>query len=84
MAAEKLKFKNILYCDKCGSHNVRIYNSRESDGIRWRARECSMCGNRFFTYEIRKEDLDDLIQRENCKKYLMRVRDVINKMLEKM
>lgn len=56
------KLKSILECDKCGSDQIKVYNSRETMGIRWRGRECMDCGNRFTTYEISKEDLDKLLE----------------------
>ena len=79
-----VEFKSVLNCDKCGSNNLKVYNSRESNEIRWRARECLMCGNRFTSYEIRKEDLDDLLQLRKCKNSLSIIKDLIDAIINKM
>ena len=82
--SKKPKLKGVLTCDKCGSYNLHIYNSREFNETRWRTRECLMCGNRFSSYEIRKEDYEKIKQFNSCKGFLTDIRDSINAIIEKM
>lgn len=77
-------FKSILHCDNCGSYNLKVYNSREHRRIRWRARECLMCGTRFTSYEIRKEDFEELVQLRKCKKALITTMGLMTEIINKM
>lgn len=75
--------KNILECDKCGSEQIKIYDSRVSIGTRWRARECVDCGNRFTTYEVSSEDYKFLLDcKNNNRDSIVKAVKILNKLLE--
>lgn len=45
-----------MRCPKCDGANVYVIDSREKDGMTYRRRECTDCGNRFSTNEVLAED----------------------------
>ena len=62
----KTKTDAGMACSSCGSHNVRIIDTRpiqhgEGPGpaVRFRRYRCADCGNTESTYEIKKDDLPD-------------------------
>lgn len=59
------KFKNIMLCDNCGEEQIIVHDTRIIEGIIRRRRICTECGNRTTTYEIRKEDFEMLLNRDN-------------------
>ena len=59
------KFKDITFCDNCGEEQIIVHDTRIIEGIRRRRRICTICGNRTTTYEIRKEDFEMLLNRDN-------------------
>jgi transcriptional regulator NrdR family protein len=71
--SDVLKFESIEFCDSCGSENVKVYDSRIPAEIRIRHKKCLMCGNRFTTYEIRKEDVEKLLNCDRCKEQLINI-----------
>ena len=48
---------SVNKCDKCGSYNVMVKDSRNHDGDIWRTRVCSDCGNRIYTIEVERYEL---------------------------
>ena len=67
----------IEACEQCGALS-HITNSRPSDNFRLRRRECSKCGNRWSTVEIRKAQYDRLAAR---KAWLMQLEKQLELML---
>ena len=45
-----------MKCEKCGSAELDIVDSRSIEGGVWRRRECRRCWHRFTTYEVSKDD----------------------------
>ena len=51
--------KRIDRCE-CGSYNLQVADSRNRDGLIYRARKCCDCGKRFKTIEISFSDFENL------------------------
>ena len=56
--------KSISVCDNCGKEQNMVHDSRIIGGIRRRRKICSACGFRSTTYEIRKEDLEEMVTKD--------------------
>ena len=59
-------FKDITFCERCRNESISVQDTRIVEKIRRRRRICTLCGHRTTTYEIRKEDLEMLIAKENA------------------
>ena len=63
-----------MRCVKCQSENVRIIDSRMSDGNSIRRRRwCEDCGERFSTIEIRVDTYNGLKVKETRLNWLLKM-----------
>ncbi len=79
-----MKFESVEFCALCGCDNVKVYDSRIHNEIRIRHKKCLICGNRFITYEIRKEDVEKLQHCNNCKEQLINISDEVNTIIKQL
>ena len=49
-----------MKCPRCGSVNNYVIDTRESDDQIRRRRSCGDCGNRFTSYEITQERMQQI------------------------
>jgi transcriptional regulator NrdR family protein len=49
-----------MQCPSCGSEDLKTVDSRPSDGMIRRRKECKSCGGRFSTYEITEKEYNRL------------------------
>ena len=63
-----------MICQKCGSGENRVTDTRPFREFVYRRRECCNCGNRFTTSEIYVEDCGQMKTRRD------RLRDSINQL----
>lgn len=71
-----------MRCPKCGHPDSRVIDSRASesaDSIR-RRRECSVCGERFTTYERREDSPLQIIKKDGSREPFDRVK-ILNGLL---
>lgn len=52
--------KSITTCDKCNTDQFAVIDSEKKNGMIVRRRKCLNCGNRIYTYEILKEDFEEM------------------------
>lgn len=57
------RYKNVL-CPYCKSNDTKVIDSRESEDVTRRRRECLKCQKRYTTYE-RVESLDLIVIKKN-------------------
>ena len=76
--------KSVLECDRCGCDQMKVVDSRQTMGIRWRMRECAECKNRVPSYEIRWEDFEFLMKSKNNQESVMKLVDKFNVLVEQM
>lgn len=74
---------NIVECEKCGSENMGVLDTRMTCGIIRRRRRCLDCGNRITTYEIHEEDFHDRrTKKEEFEMELEHIRGIAKSILE--
>ena len=49
---------NFNKCEKCGSGQVDVFNTRDRGSHIFRRRRCRDCGHKFSTREIREEEFE--------------------------
>lgn len=49
---------DIAKCNKCGSEQIFVIDSRRKQGSVYRRKKCQNCGERFTTYEVTQENFE--------------------------
>ena len=70
-----------MTCDGCRG-DTKVIDSRASDNITRRRRECETCGARFTTYEVRDELYDLLRGHQRIAKKIQDARAGLNSVLD--
>lgn len=70
-----------MNCLKCDGR-TRAYDSRTRDGVRWRRRECEVCGHRFSTYEVPEGHFTPLWQDQVIVESLKGIQTSIQELLD--